>query len=362
MILLEIGSFIVFVVVNQEYFGSSIYVIGSILLLITEVFYILAYATEPGIIPRNHPDYIKKENQKKKDENIKTNNTDDEIKEIETNLVPKEQNEKNDNTNTEDKIKINQENNNSKPINEKIGIKPRIFTERECTTCNIIRPPGASHCSECDNCVLDFDHHCGFISNCVGKRNHKYFYLFVFLGCLTSLYFTICQLLTFIKVFISSPEGLYQDLWDGNKYLFIISVVVMCISLILLTCIRSSCLLFFAVVGYITFIVLFYFYYNREGKPFYYNPFLIGALAAISWFLFPLTCALGAQTINICNGYTVKQKHSIEQTLKKEKDVSEQHLREISCKEGFNNFLNFLKSDKGKSLIVPERDLFDMWQ
>ena len=58
----------------------------------------------------------------------------------------------------------------------------------------------------------------------------------------------------------------------------------------------------------------------------------------------------------------MKQKHSIEQTLKKEKDVSEQYLKEITCKEGFNNFLNFLKSDKGKSLIVPERDLFDMWQ
>jgi hypothetical protein len=51
--------------------------------------------------------------------------------------------------------------------------------------------------------------------------------------------------------------------------------------------------------------------------------------------------------------------HSIEQTLKKEKDVSQQYLREITCKEGFNNFLHFLKSDKGKSLIVPERDLFD---
>ena len=51
--------------------------------------------------------------------------------------------------------------------------------------------------------------------------------------------------------------------------------------------------------------------------------------------------------------------HSIEQTLKKEKDISQQYLREITYKEGFNNFLNFLKSDKGKSLIVPERDLLD---
>ena len=182
MILLELASFVIFVVLNQEFFRSYIYVIGGILLLITEIFYILAYATEPGIIPRNHPDYIKKDNQKEKDENIEINKSGDEIKEIETMLVPKEEIEKNDNDNIEDKAKINNENINVNPINEQIGIKPRIFTERECTTCNIIRPPGASHCSVCDNCVLDFDHHCGFISNCVGKRNHKYFYLFIFFG------------------------------------------------------------------------------------------------------------------------------------------------------------------------------------
>ena len=359
MILLELASFVIFVVLNQEFFGSYIYVIGGILLLITEIFYILAYATEPGIIPRNHPDYIKKDNQKKKDEKIENDNMGDKIKEIEINLIPKEKIEKNDNDNIEDKTQINKENINVNPINEQIGIKPRIFTERECTTCNIIRPPGASHCSVCDNCVLDFDHHCGFISNCVGKRNHKYFYLFVFFGSLTSLYLTICQLLTFIKVFISSPQGLYQDLWEGNKYLFVTSVIVMLLSLILLSCLRACCLIFLVTAGYITFIVLFYVYYNREGKPFYYNPFLIAALATISWFLFPLSGALVSQTINICKGYTVKQMHSIEQTLKKEKDVSQQYLREITCKEGFNNFLNFLKSDKGKSLIVPERDLFD---
>ena len=244
MILLELASFVIFVVLNQEFFGSYIYVIGVILLLITEIFYILAYVTEPRIIPRNPPDYIKKDNKKKKGENIENNNTDDEIKEIETNLIPKEEIEKKDNDNTEDKTQINKEKIYINPINEQIGIKPRIFTERVCTTCNIIRPPGASHCSVCDNCVLDFDHHCGFISNCVGKRNHKYFYFFIFFGSLTSLYFTICQLLTFIKVFISSPQGLYQDLWQGNKYLFVISVVAIFLSLSLLNCIRACCLIF----------------------------------------------------------------------------------------------------------------------
>ena len=80
------------------------------------------------------------------------------------------------------------------PRYKEVTIKGRQFKLSYCNTCQMYRPPRASHCSRCNNCVERFDHHCPMVSNCIGKRNYRYFYLFVTSTAIMCCYVLGCNI------------------------------------------------------------------------------------------------------------------------------------------------------------------------
>lgn len=155
-----------FLAFNSKYFKTdlsvAIPIITCVLYVITLIFLLLASFSDPGIVQR-YP--------------------------LKGNLM----NERKD-------IKINQ-----------LGI---IRTYKYCGTCSIIRPTRSTHCGDCNNCVERFDHHCPWIGNCAGKRNYKYFYIFIVLLNILIL-FTGIMSIVYIAVYLNdkqSDEGVSKAL------------------------------------------------------------------------------------------------------------------------------------------------------
>ncbi len=88
--------------------------------------------------------------------------------------------------------------------------QPTIYKEKYCITCRIMRPNLASHCKDCDNCVLEFDHHCFWMGNCVGKGNLREFILMMIGGVLVSR-------LLFTKALVNVAFAIWGFI-DSNVY------------------------------------------------------------------------------------------------------------------------------------------------
>ncbi|CDW86853.1 UNKNOWN [Stylonychia lemnae] len=103
--------------------------------------------------------------------------------------------------------------------------KDMLYRMKFCETCMIFRPQRTAHCNVCDNCVMRFDHHCIWLGTCVGRRNYRYFMLFITLLQIYGVY-----VMVFCALSIAYRGVQAQDAGEGfgsRWYAIIIFIYVL---------------------------------------------------------------------------------------------------------------------------------------
>ena len=321
----NVFGWIIWVHAAGDFYPKKLYYFLSIFSAIAEYYLTMAFITEPGIIPRNCPEYP--------------------IKEVELSEKNKEENEEE---------KKNQE-------------LPSVLIYRKCDTCNIMRPPGASHCKMCDNCVMGFDHHCVFISNCVGKRNRKYFVLFLVYGGILAFVATCLIIRIMYYVYVTKFDETLLIIWRNNKFLLILSIILL---IIFINTIPDAIeeinqLAFSGITGY----GIFWYIWSKnvqKGKvPSYYTHLLLIALGIALGLALFIISNLVVQIYHISRKLTVKSDFAIRVKYRdnelnnRSNEALKEYIKDFSFKEKICNIFKFLFAKIDKSLIIPERDLID---
>ncbi|KAK3581659.1 hypothetical protein CHS0354_033418 [Potamilus streckersoni] len=160
--------------------------------------------TDPGFLPRPTTDEIKFIAQQR----------------------DKSTNQTGEGTNSDNLFKFSTDSDNA--LYQRIEIKGRQFKIKFCDTCQMFRPPRTSHCAQCNSCVDEFDHHCPVVGNCVGKRNHRYFFIFLIWVVFMCTYVFACNV-TVIVLRITDGKS------SVNDYVVSFLEAIICLAAILCT-------------------------------------------------------------------------------------------------------------------------------
>ncbi|KAI9639773.1 DHHC palmitoyltransferase-domain-containing protein [Dioszegia hungarica] len=115
------------------------------------------------------------------------------------------------------------------PLDREFAVKQGRVVVRYCETCRSYRPPRASHCRLCGNCVDGIDHHCSYLQTCVGKRTYLAFLTLLVSAFISAIYQVVFSAIHFSLLCHGDSIGFGTALQrsPGAAVSFLIGVAVL---------------------------------------------------------------------------------------------------------------------------------------